>query len=79
MQSSIRLSTKVLPGGKIEISHSQLHSGDPVDVIVVFPDIIDTCRRSVVEILAEAPGRLAFHSPAEVDAYIREEREAWER
>ncbi len=34
---------------------------------------------SIVEVLAEAPGHLAFQNAEEVDAYLREEREAWER
>jgi len=50
-----------------------------VDVIVLFPQEADVSRRSVVDVLAEAPGHLAFHSAEEVDAYVREERDAWER
>ncbi len=34
-------------------------------------------RKSVVDVLAEAPGHLAFQTAEEVDAYISEERDAW--
>lgn len=79
MQSALRLTTRVQAGGKIEVSDTQLPEGEPVDVIVLFPQPGETARRSVVDILAEAPGHLAFQTAEEVDAYLREERDAWER
>jgi hypothetical protein len=79
MQAALRLTTWVQPGGKIEVSDTQLPAGESVDVIVLFPQPEDTARRSVVDILAEAPGHLAFDTAEEVDAYLREERDAWER
>ena len=79
MQAALRLTTWVQPGGKIEISDTQLPTGKPVDVIVLFTQLEDATRRSVVDILAEAPGHLAFQPAEEVDAYLREERNAWER
>lgn len=79
MQSALRLTTWVQPGGKIEVADAQLRAGDPVDVIVLFPQSSDLTRRSIVDILAEAPGHLAFQNAAEVDAYLREERDSWER
>jgi hypothetical protein len=30
-------------------------------------------------VLADAPGRLAFQTAEEVDAYLHSERDAWER
>ena len=33
---------------------------------------------SLVDVLAQAPGHLAFQTGEEVDAYLREERDAWE-
>ncbi|HEV2472581.1 MAG TPA: hypothetical protein VGS41_07960 [Chthonomonadales bacterium] len=78
MQAALRVTTWVQPGGKIEISDSQLPTGEPVDVIVLFPPP-DAAARSVIEVLADAPGHLAFQTVEEVDAYLREERDAWER
>ena len=36
-------------------------------------------ERSLVDILAEAPGGLVFKSPSDVAAYLREEKEGWDR
>jgi hypothetical protein len=77
MQAALRLTTLVQPGGKIEITDSQLPDGQAVDVILLFPQQADASRRSVVEVLAEAPGHLAFQNAEEVDTYLREERDAW--
>lgn len=79
MQSALRMTTLVQPGGKIEVTDAQLPAGQSVDVIVLFPLSEETIRRSVVDVLAEAPGHLAFQDAEEVDAYLREERDAWER
>jgi hypothetical protein len=79
MQAALRMTTWVQPGGKIEVTDKQLPAGESVDVIVLFPQPADTSRRSIVDVLAEAPGHLAFQTAEEVDAYLREERDAWER
>jgi hypothetical protein len=79
MQAALRITTTVHPDGKIEVVDPQLHPGEAVDVIVLFPEASRALRRSVVDVLAEAPGQLLFHTPEEVDAALREERDAWER
>jgi len=79
MQTALRLTGTVQPGGRVEVSSPQLPAGKAVDVIVLFPREADVARRSVTDILAEAPGQLAFHTAEEVDAYLREERDAWDR
>jgi hypothetical protein len=79
MQSALRLTTWVKPGGKIEVSDSQLPAGEAVDLIVLLPQGGGAVRRSVVDVLAETPGHLAFETAEQVDAYLREERGAWER
>ena len=78
MQAALRLTTRVQPGGKIEVSDSQLPSGEPVDVIVLFQQPGGAARRSIVDVLTEAPGHLAFQTADEVDAHLREERDAWD-
>jgi len=79
MQTAVKMTATVQSGGRIEIADPQLPAGRSVDVIVLFPQEADASRRSVVDVLAEAPGQLAFHDAEEVDAYIREERDAWDR
>ncbi|MGH9751341.1 MAG: hypothetical protein ACREA2_01025 [Blastocatellia bacterium] len=36
-------------------------------------------RRSVLDILKDLPGQRLFKTSAEVDAYLREERDSWDR
>ena len=79
MQTALRLTGTVQPGGRVEVSSPQLPAGEAVEVIVLFPQQAAALRRSVADVLAEAPGQLAFHTPEEVDASIREERAAWDR
>ncbi len=70
MQTALRLIGTVQPGGRVEVSSPQLPSGKAVEVIVLFPQEAAVVRRSVTEVLAEAPGQLAFQTAEEVDGYI---------
>ena len=79
MQTALRLTGTVQPGGRIAVSSPQLPAGKAVEIIVLFPQEPEVMRRSVVDVLAEAPGHLVFQTAEEVDAYIREERDAWDR
>jgi hypothetical protein len=71
------MTTQVQAGGKIEVTHTQLPIGQSVEVIVLLPSAPPRTGRSIVDILAEVPGHLAFQTAEEVDRYLREEREAW--
>lgn len=79
MQSALRITTKVLPGNKIELELPQAEIGDDVDVIVILPIIAEPKRRSAVDILNELPERRLFKTTEEVDKYLKEERESWVR
>ncbi len=79
MQSALRISTRVQPGGRVEITDSQLLAGQSVDVIALPPAVEETRCHSIMDVLTKAPGHLAFKTAEEADAYLREEREAWER
>ena len=48
-----------------------------MDVVVTRSSFAE--RRSVVDILAEAPGGLVFKTAADVAAYLKEEKESWGR
>jgi hypothetical protein len=78
MQAALHLTTTVRPGGTIEVTDSQLPAGEQVDLIVLFPQP-DPARRSIVDVLSEAPGGVMFHTAEEVEQYLREERASWER
>ena len=77
MQKALRIRTTVLPGGRVEFSSPELEAGQTVDVVVTRSS--STERRSAVDILAEAPGHRLFKTAADVAAYLKEEKEAWDR
>ncbi len=77
MEKALHVRTTVLPGGKVEIASPELEAGQSVDVVVTRSS--STERRSVVDILAEAPGHRLFKTGKEVDDYIKEERSSWDR
>jgi hypothetical protein len=79
MQSAMHVTTMILPGGRIEIAAPELPEGQRVDVIVLFSEPSPSAGRSVIDILALAPGHRLFKTAAEVDAYVREERDSWDR
>ena len=77
MQKALHIRTTVQPGGKIEIVDEGLPVGESVDVVVSQSPTSE--RRSVVDILDEAPGHLAFKTAADVATYLAEEKKAWGR
>jgi len=79
MVTEVRVKTIVLPGGKIEISTPELIPGKHATVVVTIEDNEPDDQRHVIDILASLPGHQVFHNAKEVDAYMREERDSWER
>ena len=77
MQRTLHIRATVQPGNRIEIVNGQLHEGEEVDVVV--SPASSAKRRSAVDILAEAPGGLAFKTAADVAAYLKEGKESWGR
>ena len=77
MQKALHIRTTVQPGGRVEVASPELEAGQSVDVVVTRS--LSTDRRSVVDILAEAPGHRLFKTAKEVDDYIKEERASWDR
>ena len=77
MQKVLHLKTTVLPGGRIEIVDQELPVGESVDVVVRHSS--ESPRRSAVDILAEAPGQRVFKTAEEVESYLKDERESWNR
>ena len=84
---TLRIHTIVQPGGKVEFVCPELEPGQSVDVVVSRSaedgspaqgaDGDARPRRSLLDILNEAPGHLLFKTAEEVDEYIREERDSW--
>ncbi len=79
MQTALRMTATVLPGNKIEVTAPELREGEDVDVFLVLPQAPPIPRRSALEIINSLKGHRAFQSSAEVNAYLREERDSWDR
>ena len=88
MVRELHLRATVQPGGKIEVASPELTAGEDVDVTISpAKKPGESGKRSIVDILAEAPGQphsawgiisqapghLVFKSAEEVDEYIRED------
>lgn len=76
MPPTRRVRATVQPGHKIEIAAPDLEVGQPVD-IVLFPRERTEKRHRARDVLARAPGHRLFQTAAEVDAYVRAERDSW--
>ena len=80
MQAAFRTETTILPGHRLEVTDPQLPEGVKVEVIVVLPERTLPVRQSMLEFLATLPpGPLLFKTPREVDSYLQEERNSWDR
>ena len=78
MATAMYIKTAVLPGGKVEVSAPELVVGQQVTVFVVIEEEAQIPKRPLSEILHDYPGGRLFKTAAEVDAYIRQERDSWE-
>lgn len=78
MTTEVRTQTIVQPGGLVEVRSDELPEGATVNVIVLIetPKSEDTRQRKLLDFIGAAKG--SFSSVAEVDAYIREERDLWD-
>ena len=73
--NAIRTREVVGPGGVIEVRAPELPAGATVEVIVIV-DASAAQLVSLVGLIGAARGGLA--TPEEADAFIRQERDAWE-
>ncbi len=85
MQTALKIQTTVTTDGKIEISMPELTPGKPVEVIILFSepktangDYVPSEKLSAIDILNQSSGRRQFKTAAEVEVYLRQERDTWE-
>lgn len=78
MAQTIRIQTTVLPGHRIELHVPELPEGRRATVLISMSDE-ETPKRPLREVLAGYPGGQLFKTAEEVDAYLREERDSWDR
>ena len=80
MGTILRITATVRPDGSIEIHAPGLVPGQQVSVSIDTGD--DSSERTgphVIDIITALPGHRIFKTAEEVDAYVREERDAWDR
>ena len=78
MGTVIHTRAVVGPDGTIEIRAPELTPGQEVEITVEVQAPPEE-RRHVIDIIKDLPGHLVFQTAEEVDAYIREERDSWDR
>jgi hypothetical protein len=78
MHSAIRITTKVLPGNKLEIQLPSGSAGEEVEVFVILPEKKMLKQRSVLEILEEVHKHGPFRTVEEIDRDLQLERDSWD-
>ena len=73
---AIRQRVTVQPGGVIELRSSELPPGSQADVIVLL-ETSPAPEQPLASFIGAGKG--CFSDAAEVDAFIRAERDAWDR
>jgi hypothetical protein len=79
MQTPLRITTKVLPGNKIEVNLPESEIGTDIEIIVMMPETPKPKPRRALEILEAAHRMGPFRTPAEIDRDLQAERDSWER
>lgn len=82
MAAIIHREAIVGPDGRIEISAPELEPGQRVTVTIEpqsTPHESPVQKPHAIDILKAMPGHRLFKTAEEVDEYIREERDSWDR
>jgi len=78
IQSPLRITTKVLPGGKVEIQVPSGYEGQEVEVFVVFPPPTSVNRSSFVAFIEELQNQHPKRSVEEINHDLMMERKSWD-
>jgi len=79
MSTTRILKATVRAGGMVEVTDPDLPVGETVEVTVRLSNENKSARQSVLDILNASEGGVLFKSVEDVDSYIRQERELWDR
>jgi len=82
MNTAYHTTTTVLPGLRIEFVAPELREGEQVQVVVIPASPSPQERKSgpsALEIIESYHGHRLFQTAEEVDRYINEERDSWDR
>ena len=79
MIQTVKAKAIVKPGGFIEVHSDELPEGFTVEVIVLIeePEEPKKPLKELIDFIGAAKG--SFSSVDEIDAYIRQERDSWDR
>jgi hypothetical protein len=78
MQSALRITTKVLPGNKIELQLPPGSEGVEVEVFVVLPAKVEAKPSNILELLEQAHQHRIGMTAEQIDRYLQEERASWD-
>jgi len=78
MQRAFHTKAKISPDQKIEIQDLDLPVGETVDVFVVVSEEDKKEPLAILDFIDQLPGQRQFKTVAEVDQYLREERDSWD-
>lgn len=78
MQSSIHITTKILPGNKIEIQIPEASIGDTVDVFIVFPNQSESNRVSAIDLIEQIRSKISFRTSEDINKQLQDERNSWD-
>ena len=78
MTSALHKDTIVQPDGTIALSVPELAPGQRVRVTIE-PEQAPAQKLRAIDVINSMPGHLEFKTAEEVDAYINEERDSWDR
>jgi len=76
MENALRRTVTIQPGGRIEITSSDLPSGREAEVIVLVREGPGKPRRTLASMMGAAKG--LYSTPEEVVRYLREKRDTWD-
>ena len=88
MSAIIHREAVVGPDGKIEVSAPELQPGQHVRITIepetapeTAPDVTSatSTEPSLYDLIKDLPGGRLFKTAEEVDEYIRQERDSWDR
>ena len=80
MRPEIHVTTRVMPGGRIEIASSELKEGDAVEVTVRPSNGAGDEKGGILEFLRSLPpGPRSPKSWEELERELKQERDSWDR
>ena len=81
-RTELHVHARVQEDHRIEVRAPELRVGDEVEVVILAPESTaqqSEGRKSVLDIIRELPPGQLFKTAADVERYLKEERDSWER